>query len=268
MTGPVRSRWGPRAPAFIAWPFLALLGLPLLSLAVGSGSAHLAEGWRDPAFWPALRLSLVSSTVAVLVVVVLGTPLAWWLAQKRGGAARWAQLVVDVPVVLPPAVVGLALLTAFGRQGGFGQALAAVGVTLPFSFAAVVLAQVIIGGPFYVHAVAAAFARVDDDLWLVARTLGHSGRGAFFRVALPVAWPGVLAGASLCWARALGEFGATLLFAGNRPGVTQTMPLAIYTALESSVASALALSWALAGLAGLLLFGLRAVAQRGAGGAP
>jgi molybdate transport system permease protein len=154
-------------------------------------------------------------------------------------------------------VVGIALLETFGRRGLFGGVLTALGIQIPFTTLAVVLAQLVVSAPFYVQAAAAAFRRVDSDLLIVARTLGQSQRGAFLRVAVPIALPGLVGGAALAWARSLGEFGATLLFAGNLPGTTQTMPLAIYMALESDVRVAIALSLVLAGVSVLLLLALR-----------
>ena len=155
-------------------------------------------------------------------------------------------------MVLPPAVVGLSLLLVFGRQGLFSGAGA-----LAFSSIAVVLAQTIVAAPFYLQSASAAFRNIDADLLLVARSLGADSKGAFLRVALPLALPGLISGAALAWARALGEFGATLFFAGNLVGVSQTMPLAIYTALETDVRAALALALMLAAAALILLAALR-----------
>ena len=194
-----------------------------------------------------------------MVVVAAGTPLAWWLAASSGRWARGVEQLVDLPIVLPPAVLGIALLQTFGRNGLLGGSLEALGLQVPFTTAAVVLTQVVVASPFYVQSAAAAFRRVDRDLLIVARTLGRSPAGAFFGVAVPVALPGLVSGAALAWARAIGEFGATLLFAGNLPGRTQTAPLAIYTALESDVQAAVALSLVLAAVAVLLLLGLRAL---------
>jgi molybdate transport system permease protein len=167
-------------------------------------------------------------------------------------------VLVDLPIVVPPAVVGIALLQTFGRRGVFGGWLASLGLQIPFTTTAVVLAQLVVSAPFFIQAASAAFRSVDADLLIVARTLGQSPGGAFVRVALPMALPGVIVGAALAWARALGEFGATLLFAGNLPGTTQTMPLAIYMALESDVRVATALALVLATISLLLLLGLRA----------
>ncbi|MEL6349865.1 MAG: ABC transporter permease, partial [Myxococcota bacterium] len=226
-------------------------------LLLGSSPGELWEGICHPMFMPALWLSARTSALSLLFVVMTGTPLAWWLARAEGRAARMVELLVDLPIVLPPAVVGIALLRAFGRSGVLGPLLDAAHIQLPFTTMAVIIAQIVVSAPFFVQSAVAAFREVSPDLLLVARTLGASPRQAFFRVAVPLALPGLLSGAALCWARAIGEFGATLLFAGNLSGVTQTMPLAIYTALESDVRAALALSIVLAAASVVLLFGLR-----------
>lgn len=242
----------------VAAPILGLLVVPLIALAVASSPADLAGAVRDPLFAPALLLSARTTLLSLVLVVVTGTPLAWWLATATGRRARLVEVLVDLPIVIPPAVVGIALLQTFGRRGLLGGWLEAMGLQIPFTSTAVVLAQLVVSAPFYIQAAAAAFRRVDPDLLLVARTLGQSPRGAFFRVAVPLALPGLVVGAALSWARALGEFGATLLFAGNLSGTTQTMPLAIYMALESDVRVAVALALVLAGVSLLLLLALRA----------
>lgn len=250
-----------RTSFLAALPMLALLAVPLIALAGASSPTELLAGVRHPLFGPALRLSALTTTASLALVVATGTPLAWWIATRPRRRVRWAESLVDLPIVIPPAVVGIALLETFGRNGLFGPALAAAGVRVPFTTAAVVLAQVVVSAPFFVQAAAAAFRRVDEELLIVARTLGQTPAGTFFRVAVPLAAPGVAAGAALAWARAMGEFGATLLFAGNLPGTTQTMPLAIYTALESDARAAVALALALAAAGGLLLLPLRFAAR-------
>jgi molybdate transport system permease protein len=240
-----------------AVPVLALLVLPLVGLVIATSPADLAAGVGSPLFRPALWLSARTTASSLAVVVLAGTPLAWWLSVGSGRVVRIIEAMVDLPIVVPPAVMGIALLETFGRSGLFGPTLSSLGIRIPFTTLAVVLAQVVVSAPFYVQAAAAAFRRVDVDLFLVARTLGQSPRGAFFRVAVPIALPGLIGGAALAWARALGEFGATLLFAGNLPGTTQTMPLAIYVALESDVRAAVALSLVLAAVSVCLLLGLR-----------
>jgi molybdate transport system permease protein len=190
--------------------------------------------------------------------VTCGTPLAWLIARGPGRLWRVLETVIQLPIVLPPAVAGVALLLAFGRRGLLGPGLAAFGVGLPFSSAAVVLAQSFVAAPFYVQAAIAAFRRLDPDLVLVARTLGASRPRVFFTVAVPLSWPALAGGAALSWARALGEFGATLMFAGNLTGRTQTLPLTIYTALESDLQTAQSLSIILVAVAFALLVAIRA----------
>jgi molybdate transport system permease protein len=257
-----RSRQALAAP--IRWTavglslaLLTLLVLPLLALLLSASPAAVAAGTTDRLFLPALRLSLQTTLVSLVLVVLTGTPLAWWLATSRSWAVRVVDLLVDLPIILPPAVIGVALLLAFGRRGLLGPSLAELGISIPFTVVAVVMAQVIVSAPFYVQAAATAFRKVDSDTLVVARSLGASPPSAFVRVAVPVALPGLVAGAALAWARALGEFGATLLFAGSLPGRTQTMPLAIYAALEADVRVAIAFSLVLAGFGMLLLFTLR-----------
>ncbi len=241
----------------LAAGLLALLVLPVLGLIAGTSPADLGRALALPSTLAALALSVRTTAVALLLSLGLGTPLAWWLSRGEAGWRRWATSAVELPVVLPPAVLGVALLETFGRQGWLGPALGALGVSLPFSTAAVVLAQVLVGAPLFVLTATAAFRAVDDDLLLVARTLGAGPGRAWLTVALPTAAPGLLSGAALAWARALGEFGATLMFAGNLPGRTQTLPLAIYGALEGDVAQAHAISVVLVAVAVALVVGLR-----------
>lgn len=240
---------------------VGLLVVPLLALAASSSVADVQAGLAHPAFGAALALSLRTTATSLVFTLVLGTPLAWWLASSNSRLARAVSVVVELPIVVPPAVVGVALLQTFGRQGVFGPWLAGLGVAVPFTPWAVVVAQLFVSSPFYVQAAATAFRKVDRDTMIVARTLGSSTAGAFFRVALPIAAPGLLVGASLAWARALGEFGATLLFAGNMPGRTQTMPLSIFSALESDVRLAVVFSLMLVAVGGLVLAALRVLAS-------
>jgi molybdate transport system permease protein len=238
---------------------VTLLVIPVVALVAASGPTDIAAGLGHRLFLPALALTARTTAISLVIVAATGTPLAWWLATSERRRARVVEMLVDLPVVIPPAVVGIALLTTFGREGLLGPLLDAIGVGVPFTTTAVVLAQIVVSAPFYVQSASTAFRKVDPDLLLVARTLGASRSGAFLRVAVPIALPGLLAGAALAWARAIGEFGATLLFAGNLPGTTQTMPLAIYGALEVDVRVAIALSLVLAAIALVLLFVLRVV---------
>lgn len=236
---------------------LVLIVLPVLALALSSSPAELAAGVRHPSFLPALLLSARTTWISLIIVVVTGTPLAWWLVTGPARYTRVVELLVVLPIVIPPAVLGVAMLETFGRSGLLGPILDALGIRVPFTTAAVVLVQVVVAAPFYVESAAISFRRVDVDLLLVARTLGASPGAAFLRIAVPVASAGLLAGAALSYARSIGEFGATLLFAGNLPGSTQTMPLAIYTTLESDVRAAVAISLVLVAVAVVLLLLVR-----------
>lgn len=241
----------------MAGVFLAFLVLPIVALVATTSPAKLLEALDHPLVWPAVRLSLVTTAVSFAITVLFGTPLSWVLARSRARWARWSQSLLELPIVLPPAVLGVALLMTFGRRGWFGGLFDLVGWNPAFTGAAVVFAQLLVAAPFYVQSASAAFRQIDDELLVVARTLGASPARTFFRVAVPVALPGLLNGAALMWARALGEFGATLFFAGNLRGRTQTLPLAIYTALESDVRVAQAISVLLVGVAIALLAMLR-----------
>lgn len=243
-------------------PLLAFLALPVAALVLSSTPNSLLLGLQHPLVAPALWLSLKTSALSLGVVLLTGTPLAWWLARSDSRASRWLEPLVELPIVIPPAVIGIALLDAFGRGGLFGPALAGLGWSIPFTTTAVVLAQVVVSAPFYVQSAAAAFRGLDDDLMIVARTLGVGPARTFFGVALPAALPGVVSGAALSWARAIGEFGATLLFAGSLSGRTQTLPLAIFQALQQDVAAARALALLLAVVAIAVLVSLRLLARR------
>src|SRR6185503_2889037 len=223
-----------------------------------SSPRALLRGLADPLVGPAVELTILTTTASLLLVVGCGTPLAWIIARRRGRIWRVVETVIELPVVLPPAVAGVALLLAFGRRGLLGPALAAAGIGLPFSRAAVVFAQTFVAAPFYVQAAVAAFRRLDPDLLLVARTLGASRPRLLIAVAIPISWPALAGGAAMSWARALAEFGATLMFAGNMSGRTQTLPLAIYAALESDLHTAQSLSLVLVAVAFALLLAVRA----------
>ena len=215
-----------------ACTLLLLLLLPLVGLTAGSSPGEIVDALSLPSTRQALWLSVWTTTVALAVMVGLGTPLAWWLSRYQTRLSHLALLLVELPVVLPPAVMGIALLETFGRMGLLGPGLSALGISIPFTAAAVIIAQVLVGTPLYVLTATASFEAVEDDQLLVARTLGASAHKAWATVALPAAAGGLITGAGLAWARALGEFGATLMFAGNLPGRTQTLTLAIYGAME------------------------------------
>jgi molybdate transport system permease protein len=247
--------------ALLGGVLVAFLGLPLLALLVTSPLGDLRRGLGHPLVWPALRLSLSTTSISLGLVLLFGTPLAWTLAQSHGRAARLVETALQLPIVVPPAVAGVALLLAFGRRGLLSP-LYPDGTSVAFSTGAVVLAELFVSAPFYVQAATSAFRRVDPKLLIVAETFGAAPSRVFLRVALPLAAPGLAAGAAMSWARALGEFGATLMFAGNLEGRTQTLPLAIYTALESDLRAAQALSLLLVVVAFALLASVRALTAR------
>jgi molybdate transport system permease protein len=247
--------------AAVGCALVALLAAPLLALLLSTTLDDFRQGLRHPLVWPALRLSLLTTIISLFVVLLLGAPLAWSLARARGRVARAVETVVELPVVIPPAVAGVALLLAFGRRGLLSGWAYPAGSSISFTTAAVVLAQVFVSAPFFVQAATSAFRRLDPQLLLVARTFGASPFRLFFRVAVPLAAPGLLAGAAMSWARSLGEFGATLMFAGNLQGRTQTLPLAIYTALEADLRAAQALSIILVVVAFSLLLFVRGVVR-------
>ena len=250
-----------RTTFWLALPMLSLLMLPVLAL-VWAAPTDWAESTADPLFWPAFELTLWTTSISMVCILVLGTPLAWWLARHDSWIRRGAALVVDIPIILPPAVVGLALLESFGRKGILEYPLKLVGLEVPFSSLAVVVAQIVVAAPFYIHSATSGFRSVNDDHRAVAMTLGASPWASFWHVSIPMAGPSILGGLGLAWARAIGEFGATLIFAGNLPGVTQTMPLAIYAALDRNVTTAVALSLVLTAAASLILLLLRSQPQR------
>ncbi len=270
-------RYGDRFPLFAVPGFLLVvfIAIPLIALverAVGS-----------PDFWPsltkpivrdALRLSAVTTGATLAVALVTGTPLAFLLARRQFRGKRLVETLVDLPLVLPPVVAGIALLVAFGRRGLLGDELRLIGVSLPFSTAAVIVAQVFVAVPFYVRGAKVGFAGVPADVEEAAAIDGATPWQIFRLITVPLALPTLSSGLVLCWARALGEFGATLMLAGNIPGRTQTMPLAIYEAVvagEDERAFALALILTLISVAAVYLTNLlsrRAPAARFCTNAP
>jgi molybdate transport system permease protein len=268
------SDWRTRVPLLLggvaAAALVLLLAAPLVALVWRTlEMGALGPALRNPTVLAALRLSLVTASVSLAVALALGTPLAYALARIPFPGRGLVEALVEVPIVLPPAVAGIALLMAFGRRGLLGAPLAEAGVSLAFTTAAVVVAQCFVAVPFYVRSAKAGFQGVNRELEQTAHTLGESPLGTFRRVTVPLAFPSLLAGAVLCWARALGEFGATIMFAGSFRGRTQTMPLAIYAALESDLGAALALGTILVVVSVAVLALVRWVTRRQeAAGAP
>ena len=244
------------APALLAAAFLLL---PLVGLVLRAGQADLVEELGAPVVRRALLLSLLTASLATLVCLVLGVPLAWLLARVEFPGRRVLRGLVTVPLVLPPVVGGVALLLVLGRRGLVGRWLeSTLGIALPFSTAGVVVAEAFVAMPFLVLSVEGALRSADRRLEDIAATLGARPLTTFRRVTLPLVAPAVAAGAVLCWARALGEFGATITFAGSLPGRTQTLPLAVYGVLEAGeVEAAVALSLVLLAVSVLVLVALR-----------
>jgi molybdate transport system permease protein len=239
---------------------LAFLVLPVLAIFLQVPPGDLVSSLGDPAARDALRLSVQTTLTALAIVVAVGTPAAWALATRRFRGREVLVTLVELPLVLPPAVAGIALLAALGPKGILGSAFAEAGVELVLTTAGVVVALTFVASPFYLRQAQAAFAAVDPTLVAAARTLGAGEARAFASVAIPLARGGLAAGAALAWGRALGEFGATLMFAGSLRGVTQTAPLAIYDRFATDFPAALALSAVLLCVSAAVLLAVRLAA--------
>jgi molybdate transport system permease protein len=247
--------WPLGVPALVGALFLLV---PLVGLLVRAPWRSMGSILADSQVLDALRLSLICATAATAASVVFGVPLAWVLARSTVRGITLIRALVTLPLVLPPVVGGVALLLAFGREGILGRLLdQATGITLPFTTAGVIVAETFVAMPFLVITVEGAFRAADRGYEEAAATLGATRLTVFRTVTIPLIAPSLLAGAVLCWARALGEFGATITFAGNFPGRTQTMPLAVYVALESNPDAAVALSLVLLLVSIAVLAGLR-----------
>ena len=243
--------------------FALLIALPIAAIFTRVlPSGMVLDALRRPVVLEALRLSALTTLLTLLLALLLGTPIAWLLARRTFHGRTLLDSLIELPMVLPPAVAGIGLLMAFGRRGILGPTLASLGITIGFTTFAVVLAQFFVAAPFYVRAARAGFLAVDRELEEAARTMGASEWEIFRHVTVPVALPSFLGGAVMCWARALGEFGATIMFAGSFQGRTQTMPLAIYGALESDLDAALVLSAILTVASFAVLLTLRLALRR------
>jgi molybdate transport system permease protein len=218
------------------------IAVPLLSLVVWMVDREDWQTMVSPVAINALLLSARTTAASMATLLVVGTPAAYILARGSFRGKRVLNTLMDIPVVLPPSAAGIALLLAFGRMGLLGEHLSLLGINLPFTTTAVVLAELFVATPFYVRQAVTGFSEVDREIEEAAMVDGASLSTTFLRITLPLASPALVAGAITAWARALGEFGATIIFAGNLPGITQTVPLAIYSALESNFNAAVALS--------------------------
>ena len=221
---------------------VGFISLPLLSLVIWTVNEEAWRAMASPVAVDALLLSIRTTAVTMAIILVIGTPAAYVLARADFPGKRLVDTLVDIPAVLPPSAAGIALLLAFGRMGLLGEHLQVLGVQLSFTTAAVVMAELFVATHFYVRQAAVGFSRVDRGVEEAAMVDGASRMGVFSRITVPLAFPALLAGAVTAWARALGEFGGTIIFAGSFQGVTQTMPLAIYGTLESDFDAAVALA--------------------------
>jgi molybdate transport system permease protein len=246
----------------VSLPMLVFLVVPLLALVWRSLPIGVLARIADPGVAQAISLSMTTTAVTVALTLLAGTPLAYALARRRFAGRTAVEALVDLPVVLPPAVAGIALLVTFGRRGIIGHALAAAGLTLPFTPAAVVMAQLFVAAPLYIKAAASAFAEVRPEIEEAAAIDGAAPWQIFLHVTLPLVLPAIISGAVMTWARALGEFGATIIFAGNFPGRTQTIPLSIYLGFEIDLDTALALAAVLLAVAFGVLLLVRGILRR------
>ncbi|MBX7250841.1 MAG: ABC transporter permease [Candidatus Promineofilum sp.] len=258
---PPRHR--PEAWWALALPLLLFLVLPLLALLFYSTPAELRVNLARPEVRQAIGLSLRTSAWATLAAVLLGLPVAYLLARREFRGRLLLDNLIDLPIVLPPAVAGLALLLVFGRRGWLGAPLDDLGVRVTFTQVAVVIAQTFIAVSLFIRAATIGFAAVEPELEDAAAIDGAGPGQVFWRISLPLARRGVLSGVALAWARALGEFGATIIFAGNFPGRTQTMPLAIYLGFELELGVAVVLSVILIGCSFVVLLLIKLILGRG-----
>lgn len=251
----------PRPFALVSWAAaalaLAFLTVPVLALFIESSPSRIWERLDDPAVTDALLVTAKTNAIAFGVTLLVGTPAAYLIGRRRFPGRALVVTLVELPLVLPPAVAGIGLLVTFGRFGLLGESFGALGIEIGFTQTAVVLAILFVAGPFYLRQAIAAFEALDEDLLLAARTLGAPPGRTFRRVALPLSAGGLGAGAALSLARGIGEFGATIMFAGSLQGVTQTVTLAIYDSLAVNLDVALAIGVLLVAVSALVLLSLK-----------
>jgi molybdate transport system permease protein len=246
----------------LALPMLLFIVLPLIALFTRTSVNDLWTTLNQKQVQQAVSLSLVTSLISTLVTLLFGTPVAYMLSRPHLRLYRLIDTLVDLPTVLPPSVAGVALLLTFGRQGLLGKWLNLAGIQIPFTTLAVIMAQTFIAAPLYIKAATISFASIDPELKQAA-ALDGAGRWQVFRhITAPLAWMGLVSGLVMTWARALGEFGATIIFAGNFPGRTQTMPLAIYIGFEINLNVAITLSIILVVFSFVILILLKTFLQR------
>jgi molybdate transport system permease protein len=251
--------WFPPLLALCLAVTLTFLILPIVAIFVDSSPAELLDSLGEPGALDALWLSLRATAASIAIILLVGTPAAYLLATRSFRGRAMVVTLIELPLVLPPAVAGIALLAAVGSGGILGGAVEAAGIELSFATAGVVVALTFVASPFYIRQAMASFAAVDPALLDASRTLGASEARGFARVMIPVALPGLAAGTALALGRALGEFGATLMFAGSFQGITQTVPLAIYDQFSTDFDSALALSAVLVAVSAAILLSVKLV---------
>ena len=267
-----KVRQSPPAPApqtrmsglwrVLSLPMLIFLSLPILALFLRISPADLLENLRQPEVLQAIALSLGTTLISTMIIILAGTPLAYSQARGQFRFSRLVDTLIDLPLVLPPAVAGVALLMAFGRRGILGGALDDLGIHIAFTPIAVIIVQVFVAAPFYIKSAALGFSNIDQELEQSAALDGASSPQIFRFLTIPLSWSALLGGSVMSWARALGEFGATIIFAGNFPGRTQTMPLAIYIGFELNLDIAITLSVILILLSFLALFVAKYILNR------
>ncbi len=265
---PRQLRPGAYGVSLLAGLMLMFLALPVLALVIRAVDQRAWEGMPETAIPDAIWLSFVTTLATLLLTLLLGTPLAYVLARRRFPLRRFVSVLVELPIVLPPAVAGLALLITFGRRGLLGPTLEQLSITLPFTTWAVIMAQTFVAAPFYIRSAQVGFSGVPREVEEAARVDGAGGWWLFWFVTLPLAGRALAAGLVLCWARALGEFGATILFAGSLQGRTQTMPLLIYNVIERDINAAIWTGLILIGLALLALLLSQWLARQTAADSP
>jgi molybdate transport system permease protein len=226
----------------LSLPLLLYITIPLVAIFIQTPLSDLFQTIKRTQVVQAVTLSLVTSLSTTVITWVIGSPVAYLLAQRRSRFHRVIDSLVDLPTVLPPAVAGVALLMAYGRRGLFGPVLTGLGINIPFTMLAVIMAQTFIASPLYIKSAAVGFSSVDDELRQAAALDGANRWQVFYHIEIPLAWVGLVSGSVMTWARAMGEFGATIIFAGNFPNRTQTMPLAIYIGFELDMNVALTLA--------------------------
>lgn len=258
-----RAGWFPLLLGASLTLALVFLTLPIAAIFLEAGPAELLASLGERQALDALWLSLLTTTIALALILAFGTPAAYLLATRSFRGRTLLVTLVELPLVVPPAVAGIGLLAAFGPAGLLGGAIEDAGITLVFATAGVVVALVFVASPFYMRQAQAAFETVDPTWTAASRTLGANEARTFSRVAIPAAMPGLAAGAALAWGRALGEFGATLIFAGSLQGVTQTAPLAIVALFGTDFDAALALSAVLVAVAAALLVSVKLLTRGG-----